>query len=378
MKKIFKIILIIFIIGSFSLNIFLLIIINFSFSTEKNNFVANYPTNDNYFKSFPKDLNISELSKTSILENRFVIFSAYKDLDAKNSSIWIKDNKHQVYYKIIQSYNYSIYSTPIISPDQSKLAFAQIYPFSIYVVDLTNFNTELIYSETFESSSIAPSIGYEYLLDIKWLSDTEISFEDNSGLDEIIRKINIYSKEVSIHNTVSYDTTRKNVMLDVPHLSQRDQSWQNEKLGTCDKHTIKSAGCAIASIAMITSYLGNKMKVSELNKVLTANQEQGYFNGCDVKWYVPTQIFQGLKLKWVYFNEFNLDRVHKELNKGNPIIVGFNRVPFTQVQHWVVITGYVDGKYYINDPWDASANSKTLDDFGGKFDHMVVYEKKGE
>ena len=374
MKILAKVIFFFVFILSISLNFFLYLLLNSKSDNTLSIELQNYhPTT--IFKSLPENLRVIESSRFYFQDDRYSIFSAYRDLDAKHSSIWLFDNEYKTYYKMVESYNHTIYSTPKLSPDKSKILFVQIYPFAIFVTDLQNFSTEVVVKETDKNSEIAPSLYKDFYLNVSWLNNNEILFEDNQNLDEVIKKINIVNKKIDVYKIIKADISKKEVFINVPHFSQRDKLWSEDKLGTCDKHTIKTAGCAITSVAMILSY--NKLEninPKTLNDVLIKENNQGYFNGCDVKWYVPIQLSDNLKLKWVYFNEFNLDRVHKELNKGNPVIIGFNKVPFTNLQHWVVIIGYKNGQYIINDPWDDRQGSKTLNDFGDKFDHMIVYE----
>jgi len=281
----------------------------------------------------------------------------------------------QTYLKVIQSSNYSIYSTPKISPDETRLAFVQLYPFAIHVIDLKDSEINVLVSESDKNSNFFPSIYSDYQVYLEWLNNYEIAFENTKGLNEKIMKVNVKTKEVHEISSVQADISKKNIRLDVSHMSQRDLKWKNERLGTCEKHTIETAGCAISAISMVFNYYGISKDVLQINSELTKNENQGYLNGCDVKWYVPVQFSDQIRLKGVYFNEYDLNRVHKEINAGNPVIVGFNFVPFTRTQHWVVIIGYEDGEYIVRDPWEVEAKLKTLKDLGGKFDHIVVYEK---
>ena len=73
----------------------------------------------------------------------------------------------------------------------------------------------------------------------------------------------------------------------------------------------------------------------------------------------------------------NFTRLDYELSLGHQIVLGFDVVSFTNIPHWVlVVRKNDDGSYLIRDPWDFDKNDdKTLDYYGGRYDHMVVYEK---
>jgi hypothetical protein len=79
-----------------------------------------------------------------------------------------------------------------------------------------------------------------------------------------------------------------------------------------------------------------------------------------------------------YSYEKDTNKLDYELSRGNPVIIGFDKVPETGIPHWVVATKKVSGKYLIEDPWTLSGEQKSLDDFGGKYDHLIVYEKTSE
>lgn len=323
------------------------------------------------FSKFP--INLEVRSRQVFGGGQFELISAFNALDAKSSSIWIYNRESGVYHKIAQSLSYTIFSSPKISPDEQHLAFMQIYPFAVKVINLDDNFTEVIYTESHPDSILAPSISKNYETSLSWIDNRTLVFENNRDIDLVKYSIDIFNRNISEFSRIKSDVSKPNILLEVEHFSQRDSKWAGEKLGGCEKHTIDSAGCAVASLAMVSNFYGTRINPSEMNQIFSENSQQGYFNGCDVKWYIPTQLNDNMSLKWAYFNEFNLDRVHAELNSGNPVIIGFNSVPFTRVQHWVVITGYENGKYIINDPWDSSANSKTLEDFGGRFDHMIVF-----
>jgi hypothetical protein len=306
-------------------------------------------------------------------DNKKVVFVTAKDYGMKEATIWVIDRDGRNIKKIIKTNNYSYFTNPIWSPDGKKLAYLRIYPFEIYTDDL-NGNKEKIYSEFDhkDDNLLNTSQGYGGEAYFVWNSDNQIEFENNKEIPAGKYAINVATKEVKRIGTFESKLSYKNV----PWFSQRSTIWGSDQLGTCDKTTIYTAGCAVTAAAMILKYYGVELTPRELNTMLINNNDQGYVNGCDIRWNIVQNYTENVIFKGAYYNDYNLDRLNYELDTGHPVILGFNKVPFTNIPHWVVAVKREGKKYLINDPWLTSFEYKSLDDFGGRFDHMMVYYPK--
>lgn len=314
-------------------------------------------------------------------------FLTVNDLGMRESYIWIVSKTGRDIKNITIGSGYRSVTSPVWSEDGKKLAFLRIYPFELWVLDLDKNVQELIYSESdhLKDNLLNPSLGFLGQTDISWHDNESIEFTDNKALPPKRYSINIDTKEIErVAIDLSdpkdeTDLTKTNPA--IPIYSQRDPLWANKMLGTCEKQTLESAGCTISTVAMVLNYFGVKDNPVELNSKLTSNLE-GYFNGCDVRWNMIPNLFRDIKLKGAYFNEYNLERLDYELEQGNPVIIGYDSVPYTKIPHWILVTHKKDGQYYVNDPWSLDNKQKTLQDFtdkknepGGEFDHMIVYER---
>jgi len=147
------------------------------------------------------------------------------------------------------------------------------------------------------------------------------------------------------------------IRLDVPVYDQGDKTWAGDQLGSCDNTTIKSAGCAITSIAMVFKYYGVDTDPQDMNNWSIENG--GYSGGCNVKWDIADERSNGI-VDWIGDPSASLDRIKSELNNRYPVIAKV-MIPLKsggETGHYVVITGYSEIKsgskinttLYINDP----------------------------
>ena len=135
--------------------------------------------------------------------------------------------------------------------------------------------------------------------------------------------------------------------LTVPSFKQCDSRWGANQLGTCSD-TICSAGCAVTSVAMILKYYGVPTDPGELNNYLRDNS--GYASGCLIIWDKADDRSGGSVIYAGRYDSNIPNQVTWEIDHGYPCVGGLNG-------HFVVITGYSDSLYYINDP---SSSSSTI------------------
>ncbi len=139
--------------------------------------------------------------------------------------------------------------------------------------------------------------------------------------------------------------------LNVPLYGQR---WYGDAtIGDTDS-TIADYGCAITSIAMILGYYGMDKEDSnplEVNEWLT---NHGGYIGDEVRPYGWNESIREMsrdKVQWqerINRNEVSLDRLNQEIDSGYPVIT---EVRLFSSKHFIVITGRVGKRYYINDPY---------------------------
>lgn len=108
-------------------------------------------------------------------------------------------------------------------------------------------------------------------------------------------------------------------------------------------------GCGPVCLSMVAYYLTKDPDMSPDNVIKFA-AENGYAsNGNGSKW---TLISEGGEKLGFEVTELPLDktRIVNNLQAGNPIICVMGAGHFTTTGHFIVLTGYEDGKFSVNDP----------------------------
>ncbi len=323
-----------------------------------------------------KEIIMSSLTSASP-NNKYIVYTTVEDLGFTNAKLWII-NSDGTQKRLLDKQDledkdkkYSFFSGIVWKEDSSAFAYLKIWPTEIYSVNPQTLEKELLITkfDDKDNNLLNPSISKEGRSVLVWDGD-EIIFENNQSIPEAKYSINVSSKKIS---KVSQGSLVDFVFSNTSFYSQRDDSWKDLILGGCENQTIGSAGCAVSSISMALKGFGFDLSPEELNSRLSENNFQGYVNGCDVKWYSIPNFVQGLTFKGSYDSVKGLERIDYELSNGNQVIMGFKKVPYTNLQHWVLVKEKRGNEYILTDPWETSSNEKTLKDFGGKFDYLVVY-----
>lgn len=145
---------------------------------------------------------------------------------------------------------------------------------------------------------------------------------------------NIYLGPVS--NNSSLAPTKK---LTVPSFKQYDSRWADVKIGSSGK-TMAQIGCATTAISMMESFrTGTTITPADMRYKLS------YTSSGNVYW--PSH-YSAVTDKTAY-----LENIKGIINSGKPVLIGLKNT--YEGQHWVVITGYINGGYkasdfIINDP----------------------------
>jgi len=168
---------------------------------------------------------------------------------------------------------------------------------------------------------------------------------------------------------LSVQGAARDILLNVPLLSQNDPQWRNEQLGTCRGTYLgypnpankanAAAGCAVTSLAMVYNYY--HPGYTDPGKLNVALRIKGGYAGtypdlCLLYWSKLNSI--GVNAPNVRYQDYlpserendffaNIDR---ELANGDPVIACV-RCSLTDM-HFVAIVGKDRlGNYIINDPW---------------------------
>ena len=132
----------------------------------------------------------------------------------------------------------------------------------------------------------------------------------------------------------------------VPLFLQWDPMWGYESYGSS---CIAVTGCGPTCLAMVGYYLTGDINMSP-EKVAGFAQRSGYYeSGYGSSW---TLISEGAEKLGLTATELPLvkKKMTDALEAGNPVILALGAGDFTSSGHYIVLTDYQDGKFYVNDP----------------------------
>ncbi len=142
------------------------------------------------------------------------------------------------------------------------------------------------------------------------------------------------------------DLTEEASMDSVPLFVQCDKRWGYEKYSG---NFFAASGCGPTTLSMVVVYLTHNREASPI-AVAKYSKEAGYsVDGSGSSWTLISEGCRhyGVKAKTVALDE---SRMKAELDEGHPIVVNVGPGDFTDTGHFMVITGYDDEGFSINDP----------------------------
>lgn len=142
------------------------------------------------------------------------------------------------------------------------------------------------------------------------------------------------------------DLTEEASMDSVPLFVQWDKRWGYEKYSG---NFFAASGCGPTTLSMVVVYLTHNREASPI-AVAKYSKEAGYsVDGSGSSWMLISEGCRhyGVKAKTVALDE---SRMKAELDEGHPIVVNVGPGDFTDTGHFMVITGYDDEGFSINDP----------------------------
>lgn len=142
------------------------------------------------------------------------------------------------------------------------------------------------------------------------------------------------------------DLTEEASMDSVPLFVQWDKRWGYEKYSG---NFFAASGCGPTTLSMVVVYLTHNREASPI-AVAKYSKEAGYsVDGSGSSWTLISEGCRhyGVKAKTVALDE---SRMKAELDEGHPIVINVGPGDFTDTGHFMVITGYDDEGFSINDP----------------------------
>lgn len=173
----------------------------------------------------------------------------------------------------------------------------------------------------------------------------------NDIVDALIKnKIGVEESGYLVLPNQPADYTETNIkQIDVPLMLQTDPQWRSLSYGTDTTGQLGENGCAIVSLAMVTSYYDRTLHTPE--DVLKWSGQDYYVENQGTSW----QIFYDYALSHGYqFENFggNFERAMQALEEDRIVIASVDPGYFTQVGHILLIRGYDGQNVFVNDPND--------------------------
>lgn len=132
----------------------------------------------------------------------------------------------------------------------------------------------------------------------------------------------------------------------VPLFLQWDPMWGYEKYGS---DFLAVTGCGPTCLAMAGYYLTGSEQMNPLEIAAFAEENGYYAPGYGSSW---TLISEGSGKLGLTATELPLvkKKMTDALEAGNPVILAMGAGDFTTTGHYIVLTGYEDGAFAVNDP----------------------------
>jgi hypothetical protein len=132
----------------------------------------------------------------------------------------------------------------------------------------------------------------------------------------------------------------------VPLLLQWDTRWGYKTYGS---GMIGYTGCGPTCLTMVALYLTGDASLNPADTAAWAEEAGYYVSGSGSAW---TLMSSGCEHFGLVAEELNLNEATMvdRLNRGQPIICALGPGDFTSAGHYIVLTGYQDGAFTVNDP----------------------------
>ena len=160
----------------------------------------------------------------------------------------------------------------------------------------------------------------------------------------------------------------------IPLLLQWDERWGYSTYGTS---IIAISGCGPTCMAMVASGLNQDPSITPAKVASFGTQHNYVDEENNTYWSFMREAGASWNLS-CYEGLLNETQVSAELSAGHPIICSVGPGNFTQIGHFIVLTGYENGNVTVNDPF-SKANSEKLWNFSQIKDQiraMWVYSLK--
>ena len=160
----------------------------------------------------------------------------------------------------------------------------------------------------------------------------------------------------------------------IPELLQWDERWGYAPYGT---GIVATSGCGPTCMAMVAAGLNQDVTITPA-KVAAYGTTYGYVDEeNNTYWRFMDEAGSNWNLN-SRGGMFSEEQISAELSQGHPVICSMGPGDFTQIGHFIVLTGYENGNVKVNDPFSIK-NSDTMWSFAYIKDQikaMWIFSKK--
>lgn len=170
-------------------------------------------------------------------------------------------------------------------------------------------------------------------------------------------------------------TTKKEKVVEtgrVPQYYQHDSKWGSEPYAG---GTIADSGCGPTCLSMVVVYLtGDESKNPKWMAQYSA--ENGYIQDGKTAWSMMSEGAKECGVNVVQMPKSE-EEMKQALEEGKVIITSMGPGVFTKAGHFIVIAGYEDGAFIVNDPNSMENSERTwkYDEFQDQIKNIWVYWK---
>lgn len=149
--------------------------------------------------------------------------------------------------------------------------------------------------------------------------------------------------------------------------------WAGNSYG-CGGTTIASSGCGVTSIAMVLATYGIQVTPADIAKY---SLQHGYrICGQGTSWGIFDPVARAYGLPGAKALGTNINTIVDYLGRGYPVIASMKGPSkFTRGGHFIVLTGYSNGTFYINDPGGRNITQATAQEVSGALLNSWILEK---
>lgn len=199
--------------------------------------------------------------------------------------------------------------------------------------------------------------------------DTTIGEVEQYAIPERLLQL-VYNNEETISFVADYPTQYEvhhgekvtleddlNSAKGVPHLLQWDERWGYENYGD---GMISYTGCGPTCLAMVALYMTRDTAVTPKTIANYADSAGYYTDGVGSAW---SLMGEGCVKFGIRGTEMSISKesMISHLEQGQPLICAVGKGDFTRAGHFIVISGYRNGEFLVNDPNSIIRTEQTWD-----------------